>query len=83
MTVHVQHCGTVENTFDLSFVVAKCTQPDLPYKFKFLDGAWAFRSKQLLGKHFCDTFSGLGIVSKQKRGQSYCARIYVANTRKR
>ena len=78
LTVYVQHCGTVENRddADLSFVVAKCTQPDLPYKFKFLDGG-LFIPNSSYGSISVTHFSGLGIVSKQRRGRSYCARTYV------
>ena len=79
LTVHFQHCGTVENRDDgdLSFVVAKCTQPDLPYKFKFLDGG-LFVPYSSYGSISVTHFSGLGIVSKRKR-QSYCARTYVTS----
>ena len=80
LTVHVQHCGTVVNNddSDLSFVVAKCTQPDLPYKFKFLDGG-CFVPNSSYGSIPVTHFSGLGIVSKRRKGRSYCARTYVAN----
>ena len=80
LTVHVQHCCTVEerDDSDLSFVVAKCTQPDLPYKFKFLDGG-RFVPNSSYGSISVTHFSGLGIVSKQRRGRSYCARTYVAH----
>ena len=80
LTVDFQHCGTVEERDDpdLSFVVAKCTQPDLPYKFKFLDGG-RFDPNSSYGSISVTHFSGLGIVSKQRKGRSYCARTYVAN----
>ena len=81
LTVHVQHCGTVEtkDDSDLSFVVAKCTQPDLPYKFKFLDGG-LFIPNGSYGSIPVTHFSGLGIVSKLRKNCSYCARTYVANS---
>ena len=79
LTVHIQHCGTVEDRddSDLSFVVAKCTQPDLPYKFKFLDGG-LFTPYSSYGSISVTHFSGLGIISKLRK-RSYCARTYVAN----
>ena len=81
LTVNFQHCGTVEerDDLDLSFVVAKCTQPDLPYKFKFLDGG-SFDPNSSYGSISVTHFSGLGIVSKQRKGRSYCARTYVTNS---
>ena len=80
LTVDIQHCGTVEerDDSDLSFVVAKCTQPDLPYKFKFLDGG-CFVPNSSYGSISVTHFSGLGIVSKQRRSLSYCARTYITN----
>ena len=80
LTVHVQHCATVENKDDpdLSFVVAKCTQPDLPYKFKFLDGGVLSRYSPY-GSIPVTHFSGFGIVSRKRKSQCYCARTYVAN----
>ena len=80
LTVDFQHCGTVEerDDSDLSFVVAKCTQPDLPYKFKFLDGG-RFDPNSSYGSISVTHFSGLGIVSKQRKGWSYCAHTYVTN----
>ena len=83
LTVQIQHCGTAENTddSDLSFVVAKCTQPDLPYKFKFLDGG-LFVPNSSYGSISVTHFSGLAIVSKKRKSRSYCARTYIANRRK-
>ena len=80
VTVDFQHCCTVEerDDSDLSFVVAKCTQPDLPYKFKFLDGG-CFVPNSSYGSISVTYFSGLAIVSKQRKGRSYCARTYVAS----
>ena len=80
LTVHIQHCTSVENKddSDLSFVVAKCTQPDLPYKFKFLNGG-LFIPYSSYGSISVEHFSGLGIVSKKRKCQSYCARTYVAS----
>ena len=80
LTVHVQHCSTVENRddSDLSFVVAKCTQPALPYKFKFLDDG-LFVPYSSYGSISVTHFSGLGIVSKLQKYPSYCARTYVTS----
>ena len=79
LTVHVQHCGTVENKddSDLSFVVAKSTQLDLPYEFKLLDGG-LFDPKSSYGSISVTHFSGFGIVSRKRKCQCYCARTYVA-----
>ena len=80
LTVDFQHCDTVEerDDSDLSFVVAKCTQPDLPYRFKFLNGG-CFIPNSSYGSISVTHFSGLGIVSKQRKCQSYCARTYITN----
>ena len=40
VTLEIQHCGLIANSSQsssLHFVVAKCSQPELPYKFKALD----------------------------------------------
>ena len=80
LIVHIQHCASVEyrDNSVLSFVVAKCTEPDLPYKFKFLDGG-VFVPYNSYGSISVTHFSGLGVVSKQRKCLSYCARTYVAS----
>ena len=62
--LEMQHCVAInseEQGWFLSFVRAKCNQPDLPYQFKLLkDGKFPPHSDY--GKIACDRFSIVGIV---------------------
>ena len=77
VTLQIQHCALRDEATlsDLSFVSAKCSQKDLPYSFKQLDGGVftrhsSYGSIQL--KHFC----GICVVGKKKTPRSYCAHLY-------
>ena len=80
LTVEIQYCATMEqdDDSDFTFVVAKCTQPNLPYKFRTLDSG-VFTPSCSYGSIYLTHFSGLGIISKQRKCRSYCAHTYVTN----
>ena len=59
--LEIQHCVSINNGQFLSFVRAKCNQPDLPYKFKLLKNG-EFPPHSDYGKTACDHFSIVGIV---------------------
>ena len=87
VTVEIQHCATKpECSSYLTFVVTKCTQKDLPYKFKILEGG-VFSPSSQYGSIELTHFSGLGATSQspeqnphlgdhQPEARSYCARLY-------
>ena len=62
--LEMQHCVAISSEEQgqfLSFVRAKCNQPDLPYLFKVLDGG-SFSPQSDYGKIACDRFSILGTI---------------------
>ena len=62
--LEMQHCVAISSEEQgkfLSFVRAKCNQPDLPYKFKLLKNG-EFPPHSDYGKTACDHFSMVGIV---------------------
>ena len=86
VTVEIQHCVTkpdlLQHPSSLTFVVAKCTQKDLPYQFKTLDGG-VFSSSSQYGSVELTQFSGVGVAFQSviqwfglKNARSYCARLY-------
>ena len=78
VTLEIQHCALREDESvlsDLSFVSAKCSQKDLPYRFKQLDGG-VFTAHSSYGSIQLDHFSGVGIFGRKKTPRSYCAHLY-------
>ena len=61
-TLEIQHCVKPTDTSKLSFVRAKCSQTDLPYKFKNVEGG-VFSSSSAYGCVQCNHFSLFGAVS--------------------
>ena len=78
VTLELQHCALREEKSvlsDLRFVSAKCSQKDLPYRFKQLDGG-VFTIHSSYGSIQLDHFSGIGIAGSNKIPRSYCAHLY-------
>ena len=59
ITVEVQHCAKPTQRSRLSFVRANCSQKDLPYTFKTLDGG-VFTQQTNFG---CISLNGFSIIS--------------------
>ena len=62
--LEMQHCVAISSEEQgqfLSFVRAKCNQPDLPYQFKLLDGG-SFPPRSDYGKISCSHFSLVATV---------------------
>ena len=77
VTLEIQHCALTENETglsDLSFVSAKCSERDLPYRFKQLDGGVFTHSSY--GSIQLSHFSGIGVTGRKNTPKSYCARLY-------
>ena len=77
VTLEIQHCALTEDESSLSglsFVSAKCSQRDLPYKFIQMDGA-VLTTHSPYGSIRLSHFSGIGIAGRIKK-RSYCAHLY-------
>ena len=96
VTVEIQHCVTkpehLQHPSSLTFVVAKCTQKDLPYQFKTLDGgvfspgsrhgSIELTQSSALGVVLQSVMQWLGIRSYQPQidPKNYCARLYYSRS---
>ena len=79
VTLEIQHCAYQEDeaalSSNLSFVSAKCSQKDLPYRFRQIDGG-VFTTHSSYGSIELDNFSGFGIAGRKRTPRSYCAHLY-------
>ena len=89
-TVEIQHCATKpeqpQHTSNLTFIVVQCTQKDLPYHFKILNGG-VFSHTSRYGSIELTHFSGVGVAFRSvmqclgyQPKKSYCARLYYHNS---
>ena len=79
VTLEIQHCALREDEAalsDLSFVSAKCSQKDLPYRFRQVDGG-VFTIHSSYGSIQLSHFSGLGVTGRKSTARSYCAHLYL------
>jgi len=84
VTLEIEHCAAVKessHSSSLCFVVAKCTQAELPYQFKELkQGTFSLQSSY--GSIQLSQFSIFGIVCKMfsfygnKEPRCYCSNLY-------
>ena len=78
VTVEIQHCVTkpeyLQHPSSLTFIVAKCTQEDLPYQFKILDGG-VFSSNSRYGSIKLTQFSGVGTAFRPLHRPSLMQRL--------
>ena len=77
VTLEIQHCALREETVlsHLSFVSAKCSQRDLPYRFKQLNGG-IFTTHSSYGSIQLNHFSGVGVTGSEETPRLYCAHLY-------
>ena len=76
ITVEMQHCVNPSHTSRLSFIRAKCSQEQLPYDFKTVEGG-VFSSESAYGCVELYHFSLLGQVIDLIRPKVvYCASLY-------
>ena len=77
VTLEIQHCALRHEAVlsDLSFVSAKCSQKDLPYMFKQLDGG-VFTKHSSYGTIQLKHFSGVGVTGTKETPQLYCTHLY-------
>ena len=78
VTVEIQHCVTkpehLQQPSNFTFIVAKCTQEELPYQFKTLDGG-VFSPSSRYGSIKLTQFSGIGTAFQSTRRQSLMQRL--------
>ena len=77
LEIEMQHCARSSQTSELNFAIAKCSQSNLPYTFKILEGGKC-------GSHYgyvqLDHFSLLAMVKKLIPGEDnvrYRASLYL------
>ena len=85
VTLELQHCAAIKHQSEyssLSFIVAKCSQEELPYKFKFLDKG-IFSQHSSHGSVDVKQFSLFGLVEVFKQWcinllqpRSYIAQLF-------
>ena len=78
VTLEIQHCALTEDEAalsNLSFVFTKCSQKDLPYRFKQVDEG-VFTTNSTYGTIQLTHFSGVGVTGSEETPRSYCAHLY-------
>ena len=75
VTLEIQHCAFAENESalsNLSFALTKCSQKDIPYRFRQVDGG-VFTKHSTYGSIELKHFSGISIAGSEETPRSYCA----------
>ena len=78
VTLEIQHCASIQDVSQyssLQFVIAKCSQPELPYKFRALDRG-AFSPHSSFGSIEISQFSLVGLISSRLRRRRYYSALY-------
>ena len=78
VTLEIQHCALTEDEAvlsNLSFVFTKCSQKDLPYRFRQVDGG-VFTTNSTYGSIQLNHFSGVGVTGSKETPRSYCAHLF-------
>ena len=78
VTLDIEHCTSVHDSsqsLSLCFIVAKCSQAELPYQFKELKQG-TFSPQSSYGSMQVSQFSFFGIVCKMFSCRCYCSNLY-------
>ena len=75
LSLEIQHCAPLENSFRLFMVKAQCTQKDLPYLFKTIHGG-TFTETSSYGSIALDSFSGMGVVQERSDERRYWSNVF-------
>ena len=75
LTVDLQHCANVTSSTNLTFVRAVCSQKNLPYTFKKLEGRGSFSVQSSYGSLQLNHFSGIAVTGENV-GRLYTASLY-------
>ena len=76
--LEIQHCALTEDEAvlsNLSFVLSKCSQKDLPYRFRQVEGG-VFTKHSTFGSIQLNNFSGISVAGSEETPRSYCAHLY-------
>ena len=65
LTVEIQHCAKPTSSSSLGFVIAECSQKELPYTFKPIKKAGVFSPHSSYGSISISQFSFLGIIIRK------------------
>ena len=78
VTLEIQHCALREDEAtlsNLSIISARCSQKDLPYIFREVDGG-VFTTKSSYGYIQLSHFSGFAVTGRKSTPRLYCAHLY-------
>ena len=78
VTLEIQHCALGEDgamLTSLSFISAKCSQRDLPYMFRQVNGG-VFTTHSSYGSIQLSHFSGYAVAGSKETPRSYCGHLY-------
>ena len=82
ISVEVQHCGKSKEVSKLSLVKACCSQVDLPYSFKQLQGNRFYdEGSSSYGATELTSFSGVGVAQDESEKKEYVARLFYRRKR--
>ena len=80
ITLEIEHCASLQDSSQsscLQFIVAKCSQAELPYQFRALEkGTFVPRSSYGSIQISQFSFFGIGILKRFLSLQHYCGAVY-------
>ena len=76
LTVEIHHCAKMTSSTKLTFVRAVCSQKNLPYIFKKLEGRGSFSEQSSYGCLEVNRFSGFGVAAEGDVERLYIASLY-------
>ena len=77
VTLEIRHCASIQAS--LQFVIAKCSQPELPYKFRALEKG-AFSPHSSYGSIKISQFSLVALISSMLWLRCYYSTFYCSRT---
>ena len=75
VTLEIQHCAPLKNSFRLFMARASSAQKDLPYSFKVLHGG-SFSENSSYGTIDLSQFGGIAVVQERADERRYCSNVF-------
>ena len=75
ITLEIQHCAPLKNSFRLLIARASCTQEDLPYTFKVLHGG-VFNEHSSYGSVALSRFSSYAVIQEMCKEHRYWSSVF-------
>ncbi len=75
LTLEIGHCALLQNSFRLFIARALCTQSDLPYTFKVVQGG-SFSTQSTYGVVCLERFSGLAAIQERSDERRYWSSVF-------